>query len=133
MCSIGLCRESSVTAVRGPVVVAANDAEMICSERSQPRDVRADILVHVPGLVLGGTCVPVADGRTILEINSRSQSVRIDCAIERRCISCDICRWVRNYHRRPGGAQRGKCPIAAVPGASVVGRDYPEMICGACS
>lgn len=78
MCSIGLCRECSVAAVRGPAVVSANDAEMICSERSQPRDVRADILVHVPGLALGGTCVPVADGRTILEINSRSQSVRVD-------------------------------------------------------
>ena len=78
MCSIGLCRECSVTAVGGSVVVSANDAEMIRSERSQPRDVRADILVRVPGLALGGTCVPVADGRTILEINSRGQSVRVD-------------------------------------------------------
>jgi hypothetical protein len=128
MCSVGLCRESSVAAVRGPAVVSANDAEMICSERSQPRDVRADILVHVPGLALGGTYVPVRGGRTILEINSSGQSVRIDCAIECRCISCDICRWVRNYHRWPGGAERGKGPIAAVCGAGAVGRDYTEMI-----
>ncbi len=78
MCSIGLCRECSVSAVGGPAVVSANDAEMICSERSQPRDVRADILVHVPALALGGTCVPVAGSRTILKINSRSQSVRVD-------------------------------------------------------
>ena len=58
--SVGLCSERCVTAVGGPAVVSANDAEMVCSERSQPRDVRADILVHVPGLALGGTCVPVA-------------------------------------------------------------------------
>jgi hypothetical protein len=84
MCLIGLCRECSVTAVPSPAVVSANDAEMICSERSQPRDVRADILVRVPGLTLGGTCVPVAGGRTILEINSRGQSMRIDYAVECR-------------------------------------------------
>ena len=78
MCSIRLCRECSVTAVGSPAVVSANDAEMIRSERSQPRDVRTDILVRVPGLALGGTCVPVADGRAILEINSRGQSVRVD-------------------------------------------------------
>ena len=77
MCSIGLCRESSVAAVRGPAVVAANNAEMICSERSQPRDVRADILVRVPDLALGGTCVSVTGSRTVLEINSRGQSVGI--------------------------------------------------------
>jgi len=131
MCSIGLCRECSVTAVGGPAIVSANDAKMVRSERSQPGDVCAGILVRVPGLALGGTCVPVADGRTILEINSRGQSVRIDCAIECRCISCDICRWVRNYHRWPGGTQRGKGPIAAVYGTSAVGRDYTEMIRGA--
>jgi len=125
---IGLCRECSVTAVRGPAVVSANDAKMVRSARSQPGDVRADILVQVPSLALGNTCVPVADGRTILEINSRGQSVRIDCAIECRCISCDICRWVRNYHRRPGGAQRGKCPIAAVSSAGAVGGYNSEMI-----
>src|SRR5690349_1189076 len=101
---------------------------MVRSQGSQPRDVRADILVRVPGLALGGTCVPVAGGRTILEINTRRQSVRIDCTIECRCISCDICRRVRNYHRRPGGAQRGKGSIVAVPGTTAVGRDYPEMI-----
>ena len=78
MCSIGLCRECSVAAERGPAGVSANDAEMICSERSQPRDVRADILVHVPGLTLGGTCVSVTSSRTVLEINSRGQSVGID-------------------------------------------------------
>ena len=78
MCSIGLCRECSVTAVGGPAVVSANDAKMVVSERSQPRDVAADILVRVPGLALGDTCVPVAGGRTILEINSRGQSVRIN-------------------------------------------------------
>ena len=78
MCSIGPCRESYVIAIRGPAVVSANHAEMICSKRSQPRDVRTDILVHVPGLALGGTYVPVAGSRTILEINSRSQPVRVD-------------------------------------------------------
>ena len=78
LCSIGLCCECSVTAVSGPTVVSANDAKMVGSERSQPRDVRANILVRVPGLALGGTCVPVAGSRTILEINSRSQSVRVD-------------------------------------------------------
>lgn len=78
MCSIGLCRECSVAAVRSPASVSANDAEMICSERSQPRDVCANILIHVPGLALGGTRVPVAGSRTILEINSRSQAVRVD-------------------------------------------------------
>ena len=78
MYSIGLCRECVVTAVGSPAVVSANDAKMVRSERSQPRDVRADILVRVPGLALGGTCVPVAVGCTILEINSRGQSVRID-------------------------------------------------------
>ena len=87
MRSIGWCRECSVTAVRGPAVVSANDAKMVRGDGSQPRDVRADILVGVPGLALGGTCVPVAGGRTILEINSRGQPVRIDCAIECRCIS----------------------------------------------
>ena len=69
MCSIGLCRECSVAAVRGPAVVSANDAEMICSERSQPRDVRADILVHVTGIAMGGTCVSLTCSRTVLEIN----------------------------------------------------------------
>ena len=133
MGSIGLCRECCVTAVGGPAVVSANDAKMVRGERSQPGDVRADILVRVPSLALGGTCVPVGGGRTILEINSRAESVRIDFAIECRCISCDICRWVRYYHRRPGGAQRGKGSIAAVPGTTAVGRNYPEMIRGACS
>jgi hypothetical protein len=78
MCSIGLCRECSVTAVRRPAVVSANDAEMIRSAGSQPRDVRTDILVRIPGLALRGTCVSVAGSRTVLEINSRGQSVRID-------------------------------------------------------
>ena len=104
MCSIRLCRECSVTTVGSPAGVSAHNAKMVRSDRSQPSDVCADILVRVPGLALGGTCVPVAGGRTILEINSRGQSVRIDCAVECRCISCDICRWVRNYHRRTGGA-----------------------------
>ena len=78
MCSIGLCRECFVTAVRGPAVIGGNNAEMICSDRSQPRDVRTDILVRIPGLALGGTCVSVTGSRTVLEINSRGQSVGID-------------------------------------------------------
>ena len=55
---------------------------MVCGVPTQPADVGSHTLVRIPGLGLGGSCVPVADRRAILEIHGRGQSMRIDRPVE---------------------------------------------------
>src|SRR5205814_7567571 len=75
--------------------------------------------------------MPVTGGRTILEMNSRGQSVRINCAIERGGKTGHISRRVGYHHRWPHGAQCRKSPVRAVPGAGTVHGHNPEMVGGA--
>ena len=73
-----------VAIVTGASAVSGDDAEMIRGARSQTADVRTEILVRVAGLGLRGSCVSVAARYSVLKVNARGQSVRIDRAIERR-------------------------------------------------
>jgi len=65
--------KSLIAAVNSPRAVGRHNAEMVRRARSQPRDVRTDILIGVPGLTLRRDRVPVAGRRTILEINRKKK------------------------------------------------------------
>src|SRR5206468_514946 len=90
-------------------------------------------LVRVAGLTLGRSGQSVAGGRTILEINSRGQSVWIDRAIERGREAGDVGCRISYDHRRPCRTQRGKGPVGTVISASAVCAYDPEMIRSACT
>ncbi len=72
------CGKRPVTAVPGACAVRGFDPEMVCGAPAQPADVCANTLVRVPDLALGGSGVPVAGRRAILEIHGRGQSMRVD-------------------------------------------------------
>jgi hypothetical protein len=77
-----VCGECSIAAVSGAGRVRADDPKMICGACNQARDVREDILIIIasPGLV--GRSGSVAEGPSILKVNSGAQAVRIYGAVK---------------------------------------------------
>ena len=71
-----------VAAVSGATAVAGYDAKMIRGVRSQTRNVRTDVLVRVTVLGLRGSCGAVTGRRSVFKMYGRTQSMRIDRAIE---------------------------------------------------
>jgi hypothetical protein len=72
----------SVPTEGGPVAIGRYDAKMIRGACTQAGDVRTDILRRVPSLGLTRGGVPIAGRRSILKMHCRSQSMRINHAIE---------------------------------------------------
>ena len=69
--------------MNGAGAVHGHDAEMICSARTQSTDVRTHVLVRVPSLGLGGGHGTIAGRCPVFKMYARTESVRIDRAIER--------------------------------------------------
>src|SRR5712664_2973553 len=75
--------------------------------------------------------VPVAGHCAVLEIDSRGQPMRIECAVECRRRNSHIGRRVGRNDGGAGRVKRSKCPVAAEPGAGTVGGYDSEMVRGA--
>src|SRR5947207_3135936 len=123
--------KSLIAAVNSPGAVGGYNPEMVRCARSQAADVGGHILIRVPGLTLGCGRVPIVGLRAILAISIRGQAGRIACARVRRTRACDQSCRISYVLRWPLAPQRGKSPIAAVPGTGAVRRYDPEMIRGA--
>src|SRR5262245_18311231 len=75
--------KSLIGAVPRSSSIAADDSKMIRRARTQATDVRNDVVQRGAGVILNGRAGTVVRRRSVLEMNGRIQSVRIDRAIER--------------------------------------------------
>src|SRR6476469_437033 len=76
------CSKSLVAAVSGAGGVRRYDPEMVRGARTQPADVRDDILVGVPSPNLDGRGLPVAVCCAILKIHGGDPLMRINGTVQ---------------------------------------------------
>ena len=76
------CCKRPIRTITRSGVVCSDDAKMISHACRQAADVCTDTLVGIPGLRLGGSRRTVAGRSAILEVNARTESVRINCPVQ---------------------------------------------------
>src|SRR2546427_616951 len=87
-----MCGKSPIAAVSGAGAVGGYYPEMVRGARTQPADVRADVLCCVATKAISGGARPVASGKPVLKMDGCDCPVRINRTVERGCgagyISC---------------------------------------------